>query len=121
MGSVDNLRRFEYQAPVLARAVPEIYALPALSDRVVLCVTDALIGQYEGEHTGLVHYSTPVDQIWFSQDPVALDVLAIQELDRERKARQMDGSDPNLELYRNATLLQLGVSAPGSVQIELVK
>jgi hypothetical protein len=121
MGSVDNVRRFEYQASLLAEAVPEIYALPALSDHVVLNITDALIGQYQGEHQSLLHYSTPVNQIWFSKDPVALDVLAIQELDRERQARQMDAADPNMDLYHNATLLELGISAPGKIQIDFVK
>ena len=49
LGSVDNTRRFEADPDRLAVAVPEIYALPLLGDRVVLNITDALIGQYEGE------------------------------------------------------------------------
>jgi hypothetical protein len=121
MGSVDNELRFESQPARLARAVPEIYALTNLSDHVVLSITDALIGQYQGQHQSLLHYSTPVNQIWISKDPVALDVLAIQELNRERAARQMTGEDPNLDLYHNASLLELGVSAPASIQIDLVK
>src|SRR6185369_10183578 len=48
LGSVDNTRRFEGDANRLATAVPEIYALPILGDRVVLNITDALIGKYEG-------------------------------------------------------------------------
>ena len=48
MASVDNTFRFEGDPDRLAVAVPEIYALPALGDRVVLNITDALIGQYEG-------------------------------------------------------------------------
>lgn len=121
MGSVDNVRRFESQPSLLAEAVPEIYALPALSDHVALCITDALIGQYQGEYKSLLHYSTMVNQIWISKDPVALDVLGIQELERERKARQMTGEDQNMELYRNAELLELGVSSPAKIQIELLK
>ncbi|MGD1085444.1 MAG: DUF362 domain-containing protein [Verrucomicrobiota bacterium] len=121
MGSVDNELRFESQPARLARAVPEIYALTNLSDHVVLSITDALIGQYQGEHLSALHYSTPVNQIWISKDPVALDVLAIQELDRERAARQMTGEDPNMELYHNASILELGVSAPAQIHIELVK
>jgi hypothetical protein len=121
MGSVDNELRFESQPARLARAVPEIYALTNLSDHVVLSITDALIGQYQGERQTALHYSTPVNQIWISKDPVALDVLAIQELDRERAARQMTGEDPNLELYRNASILELGVSALPQIKIDLVK
>ena len=85
MGSVDNTIRFESSAKRLATAVPEIYANRALSDHVVLNITDALIGQYQGEQMSLLHYSIELNQIWLSKDPVALDVMAVKELDRERQ------------------------------------
>ncbi len=85
LGSVDNTRRFEASPDRLAVAVPEICALPLLGDRVALNITDALIGQYEGGGRGLLHYSAVPNQLWFSRDPVALDLLAIQELARERR------------------------------------
>ena len=50
-GSVDNTIRFEAALNPIAQvneAVPEIYALPQLGDRVVLNVVDALICQYRG-------------------------------------------------------------------------
>lgn len=120
-GSVDNISRFESQPGRLATAVPEIYALPALSDHVALSITDALIGQYQGEHQSALHYSTAVNQIWISKDPVALDVLAIQELDRERKVRKMIPAHPNAELYHNAWELELGMDDPAKVQVDMVK
>ena len=120
-GSVDNVGRFEAQAARLAEAVPEIYALPALSDHVVLSITDALIGQYQGENLSLLHYSTALNQIWISKDPVALDALAIQELDREREARKMSAGHPNAELYHNAWMLELGVDDPAKVQVDMAK
>jgi len=122
LGSVDNTIRFESQAERLAIAVPDIYNLPELNDHVVLNITDALIGQYEGEQRSLLHYSTPLNQIWFSKDPVALDVLAIQELDRERLASKMPEDKKNTELYQNASLLlELGVSDPRKIRVEVVK
>ena len=69
MGSVDNTLRFEGDADRLAVAVPEIYALPVLGDRVVLNITDALIGQYAGGDKGLLQYSEVPNQLWFSRDP----------------------------------------------------
>jgi hypothetical protein len=120
-GSVDNVGRFESQAARLAEAVPEIYALPALSDHVVLSITDALIGQYQGENMSLLHYSTALNQIWISRDPVALDALANQELDREREARKMSAGHANAELYHNAWMLELGVDDPAKVQVDMVK
>ncbi|HKX61932.1 MAG TPA: hypothetical protein VJS65_08805, partial [Verrucomicrobiae bacterium] len=57
-GSVDNTFRFEHDARLMGEAVPEIYALEAVGDRVVLNITDALICQYQGEQRTLLHYST---------------------------------------------------------------
>lgn len=121
MGSVDNTLRFEGNADRLAVAVPEIYALPALGDRVVLNITDALIGQYEGGARGLLQYSEVPNQLWFSRDPVALDTLAIKELDRVRRAVDAPAFKPNLELYTNAALLQLGVNDPAKIPVEKLR
>jgi Domain of unknown function (DUF362) len=109
LGSVDNVIRFESSPDTLAKAIPEIYSLPALSDHVVLNITDALICQYEGGERGLLHYSATLNQIRFSRDPVALDVLSIQELDRQRRLAHFLPVKPNLRLYAIAALLQLGV------------
>ena len=122
MGSVDNTLRFEASPERLATAVPEIYAKPALSDHVALNITDALIGQYQGEQTSLLHYSTELNQVWLSKDPVALDVLAIQELDRERQERKIQPGNDNPELYQNASFfLELGVGDPSKIRIEMAK
>jgi hypothetical protein len=120
MGSVDNTVRFESRGDRLAEAVPEIYALPVLGDRVVLNIVDALVCQYEGGARGLLHYSAVLDQLRFSRDPVALDMLSIRELERQRLA---GGTfiKPNLELYRNAALLELGVCEASKIQVERLK
>ncbi|MFO1488708.1 MAG: DUF362 domain-containing protein [Verrucomicrobiota bacterium] len=117
LGSVDNVARFESDPDRLARAVPEIYALPALGDRVVLNIVDALICQYEGEERSLLHYSTSLNQLRFSRDPVALDVLSIKELEDQRHANQAPAVKVNLDLYENAALLELGVSELKRIQL----
>jgi hypothetical protein len=109
-GSVDNFARFESDPDRMARAVPEIYALPALSDRVALNITDALICQYEGEERSLLHYSAILNQLRFSRDPVALDVLSLKELDRQRSLVGAPVVKNNHDLYDNAALLELGAS-----------
>jgi len=121
LDSVDNTLRFEGAPGRLAQAVPEIYALPVLGDRVVLNITDALICQYEGGQRGLLHYSVMLNQLRFSRDPVALDVLSIKELDRQRRIAHAANERTNLELYRNAALLELGVSDLSQMQIETVQ
>jgi hypothetical protein len=120
-GSVDNMARFEGDAGRLATAVPEIYGLPSLSDRVVLNIVDALICQYEGAERGLLHYSATLNELRFSKDPVALDVLSLQELDRQREAAKAPPVKGNTELYNNAALLELGVSDPKKIHIEHIQ
>lgn len=120
-GSVDNTLRFRNDPDRLAVAIPEINALPSVGDRVALNITDALIGQYEGGASILLHYSTVLDELWFSKDPVALDTLAIQELDHERQVQNAAEFDPDLEIYTNAVLLQLGINDPSKIQVQKVK
>jgi hypothetical protein len=107
MGSVDNVLRFE-EPERLASAIPEIVAMPEVGDRVVLNIVDALICQYRGEERTLLHYSTAYNQLWFSKDPVAVDVLANSELDRQNKERKLSRSAQ--AIYENAALLELGVA-----------
>lgn len=121
LGSVDNTLRFQNDPDRLAVAVPEINALPSVGDRVVLNITDALIGQYEGGASVLLHYSTVLNQLWFSRDPVALDTLAIQELDRERQSLGAATFEPDLLIYTNAALLQLGINDPARIKIQKVQ
>jgi len=121
MASVDNTARFEGSPQRLARAVPEICALPAVGDRVVLNIVDALVCQYEGGPTGLLHYSVPLNQLRLSTDPVALDLLSIHELDRLRRSARDPAAKVNLELYRNATLLELGISQTNRIRLEEIR
>jgi hypothetical protein len=121
-GSVDNVYRFENDLFKMSTAVPEIYALPSLSDRVILNVTDALICQYQGEHLPLLHYAKPLNELRFSTDPVALDTLSLRELE---KARVTAGAKPTpgitltnqLEVLHNASLLLLGRSDIAQIQV----
>jgi len=117
-GSVDNFARFESDSGRLAIAVPEIYALPELSDKVVLNIVDALVCQYEGGERGLLHYSATLNELRFSRDPVALDVLSVQELERQRNTSHAPEIKSAMDLYNNAALLELGVSDPKSIQVE---
>ena len=115
MSSVDNILRFE-EPERLATAVPEIYALPELADRVVLNIVDALICQYRGEERGYLHYSAALNELWFSKDPVALDALAIQVLDENRVDTKSRRS--TLQIYGNAALMDLGISDTNRIKIE---
>ncbi|MBI5774385.1 MAG: DUF362 domain-containing protein [Verrucomicrobia bacterium] len=121
LASVDNTIRFESHFSRVAQAVPEIYALPAVGEHVALHIVDALLCQYQGEERALLHYSAALNQLRFSNDPVALDVLSLEELDRQRRAANIyltSGNTNLMELYRNAALLELGVSERARIRVE---
>ena len=125
LGSADNVMRFESDTRRLATAIPEIYALPSLGDRVVLNITDALICQYHGEQRSLLHYSTVLNEIRLSKDAVALDFLSLRDLDRERSrsgtvTSQYLSLTNYTELIENAALLDLGRGDSDSIKIERV-
>ncbi len=121
LGSVDNTRRFEGDPDRLSMALPEIYALPSVGDRVVLNVTDALLGQYQGGPASFLQYATVLDQLWLSRDPVALDTLALKELAHQRKAFSIPPPKLNYQIYTNAVLLQLGINDPSRIQVDRVR
>ncbi len=121
LGSVDNILRFESDANALAQAVPEIYAKEAIGDHVVLNITDALICQYEGGDRVRLHYSIALNELRFSTDPVALDVLSIQELERQREAAHAPAVKPSQRLYTFASLLDLGIADPKKIVLERMR
>lgn len=118
LGSVDNTLRFEADPDRLGSAIPEIYALEPILDHVVLCIVDALISQYQGEERTLYHYSTIMNELWFSKDPVALDVMSIQELAKQRKAADAPPLRANLDIFNNAQVLDLGIADPDRFHIQ---
>jgi hypothetical protein len=122
-GSADNMLRFEGDPLRLAQAVPEIYAMPALGDHVILNIVDALVAQYQGEQEGRLHYASPLNQLRLSTDPVALDLLSIEELDRQRefKGTSSQSNTNILDIYRNAALLEIGVGELRRIQVETLR
>ena len=119
LGGVDNTLRFESTARALSEAVPEILALPVFYDRLALCITDALICQYQGEHLTRLHYAVPLAQLRFSKDPVALDTLSLSELEGQRIKAGLPSAKFSADLYKNAALLELGLNDARQIRVEM--
>jgi hypothetical protein len=49
---------------------------------------------------------------------VALDVLSLRELERQRQLATAPATHTNLDLFNNASLLELGVSDPKKITVE---
>jgi hypothetical protein len=121
LGSVDNTVRFVNSPAQFAISIPEIYALPILGDRVVLNVVDALLAQYYGEERSLLHYTAVLGQLRFGTDPVALDVLSVQELAQQRESANSPPAKADYPLYANASLVEIGISDAKNIMVEWVR
>lgn len=115
--ATDNFLRFETNPTLLARAVPEIYGRTNIAEHLAVAIVDALIGQYEGSQRSLLHYSATPNELRFSRDPVALDVLSLEELNRIRLAAGVPAVTNRSELYENARLLELGTDSVPKMEI----
>ncbi|MSU37124.1 MAG: DUF362 domain-containing protein [Pedosphaera sp.] len=118
LGSVDNTLRFAGHGPTLSEVIPELFALPEVGDKLVLCITDALICQYRGEERALLHYAVALNELRFGRDPVALDVITWGDIERARRANPTYGEKTtSTELFQNAELLELGVANTNRITI----
>jgi hypothetical protein len=119
LASVDNAWRFQSETNVIAESVPEICALDDIWQKVAFGVSDALVCQFRGEATTLLHYAIALNELRFSTDPVALDVLALADVENARANSKLEGERPyQTDLFRNAALIELGVADRKAIQIK---
>ena len=68
----------------------------------------------------MLHYSSTLNELRFSKDPVALDVLSVVELERLRGGAKTAGSTNAFELYQNAALLEIGINDPHRIHVDRI-
>lgn len=117
--SVDNTLRFVNNPGLYAEVVPEICALDDVFPKIAFCVSDALICQYRGEDTTRLHNAVALNELRFSKDPVALDILAIADIEQARgPIPESPETRVRADLYLNAELLDLGVADPKRIDVK---
>jgi hypothetical protein len=84
-------------------------------------VSDALICQFRGEDTTLLHYARAMNEIRFSKDLVALDALALADIEKARKDNPL-GADKvsGADLFANAELIEMGVATRERIDVRRV-
>ena len=88
--NVDNWRRL-VQDPIKGDPeIPELYANPLIGPKVVLTIMDGLIAGYAGAPMGDLNYAVQAGVLLASRDPVAIDALAVRQIDRWRKDAKME-------------------------------
>lgn len=82
VAAVDNARRFEVAGN--DSAIVDINVLPAVKNKLVLNIMDGLVGGYAGGPSFKPQYSWPAAELLFSRDPVAVDSLCLDQLEKKR-------------------------------------
>lgn len=87
--NIDNWRRFGVPPDFGASSIPEIYADPHIGPKVVLNLMDGLQAQYAGGPASQPGYAFPFATLYASKDPVAIDAIALRQLEEWRKKRKV--------------------------------
>jgi len=120
LGLTDNIRRFEQPGPVADTAVAEMAALPAIRDKTVLHILDALVAGYAGGTAFKVRYSWPHARLYFSTDPVALDALALELIEEQRQAAGLSSVRPRAGHIAAAGMLGLGEANRSNITLRVL-
>jgi uncharacterized protein (DUF362 family) len=83
-GAIHNPNK--YHVNVGDPYVADVYALPAIRQKVRLAICDATIAQYEGGPSFMPQWTWPAGRLLASRDPVALDYVGWQMIERQRAA-----------------------------------
>jgi hypothetical protein len=106
-------------APLGFRVCTEVLAAPAVRDKLVLNVTDALRAQYDGGPDKNEQFVVPHHTLYFATDPFALDATCQREITAMRSAHGIVPTDsPRYTEYLTyAETLGLGVVDPARVRV----
>ena len=105
--NVDNWRRLVTEPDP---AIPEMYSDPQISAKVVLHVMDGLVGLYAGAPIGNTNYAVQFGTLYASKDPVALDAIALKQIDQWRTQSKLDRASKDAKYVETAFAYQLGNS-----------
>jgi len=108
-GAVCNTGRLH--RPLFFNVCTEVLAFPPVRDKMVLNVTDGLIGQYDGGPMPVAQFTYNYNRLFFATDPFALDMICHNLMVEKRKEMGVKVNEhPRYTDYlRYAEKLGLGV------------
>jgi uncharacterized protein (DUF362 family) len=106
--NIDNWRRFTQGGPYGNAAIAEIYRMPFIGPKVVLNIMDALVAQYAGGPQSQPNYAVHHATILASKDPVAIDALAVRQIEEWRVKARLRPVAPLAQHVQAAGQLKIG-------------
>jgi len=116
--NVDNWRRFAQGSRFGAGSLAEIYANPLIAKKVVFNLMDGLLAQYAGGPQPQPNYALHHGTLYASRDPVALDAVALKQLEEWRKRGNLRPVGPVAAYIDYASQLGLGNSATNRIEVK---
>ena len=114
-GAICNTNRLH--APLFFDVCTEVLAFPCLRDKLVLNVTDALRGQYDGGPMPNAQFVYDYNSLFLATDAFALDTVCHNLMTEKRKSSGVKVNDhPKFTDYlRYAQRLNLGITDPEKI------
>jgi len=114
-GSICNTGRLH--RPLFFNVCTEVLAFPCIRDKMVLNITDALVGQYDGGPMGDAKFTYEKKSIFAATDPFALDMICHNQMVQKRKEMgvRVNEHPRYTEYLRYAEKLGLGIANPENI------
>ncbi len=115
-GSVCNTNRLH--KPLFFNVNTEVSAFPVIRDKLVLNITDALRGQYEGGPGAAAQFIYDYNRLFFATDPFALDMVCQELMVQKRKKEKVRVNEHPMftEYLHYAERLGLGIADERKIQ-----
>jgi Domain of unknown function (DUF362) len=105
--NIDNWRRFT-SSRWGNTAIAEIYQMPIIGSKVVLNIMDGLVAQYAGGPQSQPNFAVHHATIMASKDPVAIDALAVRQIEEWRSKARLAPIAPLAQHVQAAGQLRIG-------------
>jgi Domain of unknown function (DUF362) len=115
--NIDNWRRFTQGSGYGRAVIAELYNNPLIGNKVVLNIMDGLIAEYAGGPQSQPNYALHHATLLASKDPVAIDVLALRQIEEWRANARL----PSIAPFASHVLFagQLGIGCADLSRVEI--
>ena len=115
--NIDNWRRFTQGSGYGRAVIAELYNHPLIGKKVVLNIMDGLIAEYAGGPQSQPNYAVHHATLLASKDPVAIDVIALKQIEEWRANARL----PSIAPFASHVLFagQLGIGCADLSRVEI--
>ena len=115
--NVDNWRRFGDNDSFIY----DLYSDERIGPKVVINIMDGLIAQYAGGPEFQPNFAVRHAKIYASKDPVAMDTVALGEIERWRAEANLPRVAPYAAYLMTAASMGIGVASPDRIELRMLQ